>query len=59
MTTGGAPAGSPRLPLAFARRQGVLLAGWDGDTARLAVREGAGATAIAEARRHLGTAVRL
>ena len=59
MTTGGAPAGSPRLPLAFARRQGVLLAGWDGDTARLAVREGAGATAIAEARRHLGAAVRL
>jgi general secretion pathway protein E len=37
----------------------VLLAGWDGDTARLAVREGAGATAIAEARRHLGAAVRL
>ena len=59
MTTGGAPAGSPRLPLAFARRQGVLLAGWEGDTARLAVREGAGATAIAEARRHLGAAVRL
>ena len=59
MTTGGAPTGSPRLPLAFARRQGVLLAGWEGDTARLAVREGAGATAIAEARRHLGAAVRL
>jgi general secretion pathway protein E len=37
----------------------VLLAGWDGDTARLAVREGAGATAIAEARRHLGATVRL
>jgi general secretion pathway protein E len=37
----------------------VLLAGWEGDTARLAVREGAGATAIAEARRHLGAAVRL
>jgi len=59
VTTAGAPAGSPRLPLAFARRQGVLLAGWDGDTARLAVREGAGATAIAEARRHLGATVRL
>jgi general secretion pathway protein E len=59
VSTGGAPAGSPGLPLAFARRQGVLLQGFDGDTARLAVREGAGAAAIAEARRHLGRPVRL
>ena len=59
MSVAGAPSGTPQLPLAFARRQGVLLAGWDGAVARLAVREGAGAVAIAEARRHLGVAVRL
>ncbi len=59
MSSAGAPSGTPQLPLAFARRQGVLLAGWDGAVARLAVREGADAVAIAEARRHLGAAVRL
>ena len=48
----------PRLAYAFAKQHGVLLLG-DGDQTTVGLREGAAATALIEARRALGRALRV
>ncbi|MGA0054350.1 MAG: type II secretion system ATPase GspE [Steroidobacteraceae bacterium] len=50
---------TPTLPLAFARRHGLLLTSIDGEFAELAIRPDVVPAAIAEARRHLGRPLRL
>ena len=50
---------TPTLPLAFARRHGLLLTGTDGEFAELAIRPDVVPAAIAEARRHLGMPLHL
>ena len=47
------------LPLAFARRHGLLLTGIDGEFAEVAIRPDVAPSAIAEARRHLGRPLHL
>ncbi len=47
------------LPLAFARRHGLLLTGIDGEFAQIAIRPDVAPSAIAEARRHLGRPLHL
>lgn len=54
-----APASRRTLPLAFARRHGVLVVGHDAHGTHLLLRPDASLSAIAEARRHLGGEVRL
>jgi general secretion pathway protein E len=50
---------TPTLPLAFARRHGLLLTGTDGEFAQIAIRPDVVPSAIAEARRHLGMPLHL
>lgn len=50
---------TPTLPLAFARRHGLLLTSIDGEFAELAIRPDVVPAAISEARRHLGRPLRL
>jgi general secretion pathway protein E len=50
---------TPTLPLAFARRHGLLLTGIDGEFAEIAIRPDVAPSAISEARRHLGKPLRL
>jgi general secretion pathway protein E len=50
---------TPTLPLAFARRHGLLLTGTDGKFAQIAIRPDVVPSAIAEARRHLGMPLHL
>jgi len=48
-----------RLPFGFAKRHGVLVDRFDGETACLLAREGLSLSAVAEARRYLGRPVRI
>ena len=50
---------TPTLPLAFARRHGLLLTGIDGEFAQIVIRPDVVPSAIAEARRHLGMPLHL
>ena len=50
---------TPTLPLAFARRHGLLLTGTDGEFAQIVIRPDVVPSAIAEARRHLGMPLHL
>ncbi|MFZ9709306.1 MAG: type II secretion system ATPase GspE [Steroidobacteraceae bacterium] len=54
-----APASRRSLPLTFARRHGVLVSHADGDRVQLLLRPDTTLTAIAEARRYLGSEVTL
>ncbi|MBM4238508.1 MAG: type II secretion system protein GspE, partial [Gammaproteobacteria bacterium] len=51
--SGAIAARTPDLPLAFARRHGVLLRGVNAGVATVALRPDATALAVSEARRHL------